>query len=592
MEKAIVSRNIDLDALKGIAIIAVVLYHIGILPFGYLGVDIFLVVNGYFITHAMLHQFNEKTFSYTAYLKKKLVRLWPLVVLASIISVIIGYYFMLPDDYENLGQSVVASNVFANNILACITTGNYWDVVNSHKPLMHTWYVGILVQCYVIFPIFVLCITKFSKNIGRTLLIILTLAFMALYILPFFNAAMKFYYLPFRLFEFLIGANIAANINDIRNIRHTKSIYVVTLLLIVSLCVLDISFINNQYKVLLISILTGGGILCLLQTKGSIFKANILYKLLATIGVMSYSIFIWHQVAVAFYKYSYNPYMNTFDYIILLIIICIVSVASYYLIEKPLSKIKGKQVNKLLIYTFTFALIISISGLFIYTRAGVVRDVPELGISTDKIQKGMHAAYCDRIYAYDKPFENNGKVKVLGIGDSFVRDFINVLLESKYTDSLDISYIYTNRMNEGNSKEHANRVNSADYVFMNREIETMPLLVKNALKSHENVWGIGTKSFGESNGFAYARRNSQDYFGIRVPLIPKIAEAYQSEKTYWKDRYVDFIAPIIDEHSFMPVFTDDSMYISQDCRHLTKEGARYYSKIIDLDSIFKKDRGD
>lgn len=59
---------------------------------------------------------------------------------------------MLPDDLENLAESVVATNVFANNILQAITTKNYWDVVNEYKPLMHTWSLGVEEQYYFLYP--------------------------------------------------------------------------------------------------------------------------------------------------------------------------------------------------------------------------------------------------------------------------------------------------------------------------------------------------------------------------------------------------------------------------------------------------------
>ena len=76
-----------------------------------------------------------------------------MVILASLITVVIGFFLMLPDDYENLAESAIASSVFANNILQCITTRNYWDVANDYKPLMHTWYVGLIMQFYLIYPV-------------------------------------------------------------------------------------------------------------------------------------------------------------------------------------------------------------------------------------------------------------------------------------------------------------------------------------------------------------------------------------------------------------------------------------------------------
>ena len=152
------SRNYRIDVLKGIAIIAVVFYHLnwndGILwggggpTSGYLGVDIFLVVSGYFMMKSIIRAMRENRFSYWKYLKGRIARLWPMILITAAIALGVGAFTMLPDDFENLSQSVIASNVFANNVLSYITTGNYWDVANVFKPLMHTWYVGVLLQAY------------------------------------------------------------------------------------------------------------------------------------------------------------------------------------------------------------------------------------------------------------------------------------------------------------------------------------------------------------------------------------------------------------------------------------------------------------
>ena len=120
----------------------------GGLTSGYLGVDLFLVVSGYFMMKSIIRAMRENRFSYWKYLKGRIARLWPMILITAAIALGVGAFTMLPDDFENLSQSVIASNVFANNVLSYITTGNYWDVANVFKPLMHTWYVGVLLQAY------------------------------------------------------------------------------------------------------------------------------------------------------------------------------------------------------------------------------------------------------------------------------------------------------------------------------------------------------------------------------------------------------------------------------------------------------------
>ncbi len=100
---------------------------------------------------------------------------------------------MLPDNYENIGQAVVASNLMSENILSAITTHDYWNVANDYNPLMHLWYVGILVEFYLVSPLFFLIAKKISNsgNIEKTqtlTLWALTLLSLALYLIPIVGA--------------------------------------------------------------------------------------------------------------------------------------------------------------------------------------------------------------------------------------------------------------------------------------------------------------------------------------------------------------------------------------------------------------------
>ncbi len=151
-----------IDCIKFFAIIAVVFYHAGYLKYGYLGVDIFLVVNGYFITKVLERQYYTATSEGRkcsffregiTFLSKRILRLLPLLIIAGIVCMLWGYFVMLPDAYENLGESVVATNLFSNNVLEAIVSKDYWALNNNFKPLMHTWYVGIIFEYYVFYYI-------------------------------------------------------------------------------------------------------------------------------------------------------------------------------------------------------------------------------------------------------------------------------------------------------------------------------------------------------------------------------------------------------------------------------------------------------
>ena len=189
---------------------------------GYLGVDVFLVINGYLITKSLYNKVlkNEEA-SFGTYFNfeiSRIDRLLPVLLVAGMVCMALGFWAMLPDDYENLSESVVATNLFANNILAAITTRNYWDVVNEYKPLMHTWYVGVVMQFYLVYPVLFFLAKLNKKNPQNTLLVLLS-SLAAVSLLVFFltdDAAQRFYYLPSRFFEFAGGGDSSTNMETRR----------------------------------------------------------------------------------------------------------------------------------------------------------------------------------------------------------------------------------------------------------------------------------------------------------------------------------------------------------------------------------------
>lgn len=101
-----------LDSLKGISIIAIILYHLGILRFGYLGVDVFFVISGFLAVPKVMKKIENGKFKYFKYIAERFFRFLPLVLIACTACLLIGFFCMLPDDYENLSESVIASTFF------------------------------------------------------------------------------------------------------------------------------------------------------------------------------------------------------------------------------------------------------------------------------------------------------------------------------------------------------------------------------------------------------------------------------------------------------------------------------------------------
>lgn len=375
-------RDNWLDFLKGIAMIAVVLYHFKILEYGYLGVEIFLVVNGYVITCSLNKKISDgKNLSYFKFVYEKLIRLWPLVLAAGLVSLIVGSVTMLPDDYENLAQSVVASNAFSNNILSAITTGNYWDVVQDYKPLMHLWYIGILVPFYIIYPaiyLFTIRIARIRKwDNQKCLLVVIGFLAMLSFAAYLFEgeAAAKFYYFPFRFYEMLAGCLVAMGVQYSEGIKKLSNRALVVVLLFFLLLINPFIFTTGYSTVrLILMVVLTAGLLCVRPSVK--FECFSICRIVAIIGAASYSIYIWHQVIIAFYRYIVDASPSVIGLSICLILTALVSYVSNHWMEKKFSRLRNRIVVPI---SLVICACTTVCSLYLYMHAGVIRNVPELG---------------------------------------------------------------------------------------------------------------------------------------------------------------------------------------------------------------------
>ena len=573
-----------LDVLKAIAIIAVVLYHSGFLPYGYLGVDIFLVIGGYLITKSLYNKLisdGKGKMGYLSFEVSRLSRLLPVLLLAGIVCMTVGYFVMLPDNYENVSESVIATNFFGNNILAAITTKNYWDVGNNYKPLMHTWYVGLLMQFYLVYPLFFIAADKSKGFIeGKLLSSISVVAFISLLI--YFgttNGAARFYYLPSRFFEFAVGG-IAALLykqDNCKNMFPKWFVYTCYVSLL-ALLIIEKELMPANVRLVTTVALT----IVLIVSADSLENSITANGLLAKVGSASFSVFVWHQVVLAFWRYTYDSHFSMWSFSLYVVIVALLSYITYRFVEQQTNVWLKDEKNKKVFYMSTIVAFFVLTGFagYIYLNAGVVRDIPELYISKDNISRGMHAKYCDRAYQYDKDFVTQ-KPHWLVIGNSFGRDFVNIINESEVSDKVEVSYT-----NDYKRPGIEKRLQKVDRVFISSRGITEPKVTEIEILclangcSVDKIVVVGEKNFGESNGQIYAKRGHADYFKQTIDMEVGYHEKNEKLKAIYRERFLDLIGLVSAGDGKVRVFSPDNHFISADCRHLSKGGAIYYGKLI------------
>ena len=587
-----------LDVLKAVAIIAVVFYHVGYMRYGYLGVDIFLVVNGFLLLRAFreLSTLNGGG----KFIIKRILRLYPLTLFVTGVCLLWGSYWMLPYQYQDLAQSVIATDLFANNILMGIKSSNYWNVLNDYKPLMHTWYLGVIVQFYIAFALLFIFLKKLIRTkrditiyiVGGSLVLSLML-----YLLPNFNASQKFYFLPFRIFEFCAGCLTAYWCKDkeydvLASKGAMSAVAAVSYILLFCLLFINADYASAPAKLLSTVVLTCV-LLAALPHVNPYMDRLVSAKWLAVVGKACFSIYIWHQIVFAFCRYSFTSVFDAKVFLVTLSIIAVLSFLSYRYVEQGVASYLRKrhgERNVLAGCTLAATALIGIS-FYLNSCCGVVRDVPELDTYVGKTSDRMHIAYNERPYAWDKEFATN-KQHWLVLGDSYGRDWANILSESGIEEKVELSYVYTTTIS---LKDRIERVKAADAIFLtiteinvaadvafiDRRVSDMLRFCDSIGIDKNKMYVVGSKRFGQCIGQIYAQRNKPEYLSLSAHLEKVYFEHNDLMREKYEGRYIDMLAPVRTGEESVRVFSDDKKVISQDTEHLTLGGAKFYAKIFD-----------
>jgi peptidoglycan/LPS O-acetylase OafA/YrhL len=209
----------EIDGLRALAVAVVVLYHAHLqCPGGYVGVDVFYVISGYLITSLLLRDLQAGRFSFLDFWERRLRRILPALMVMVMITVGVGYFLLLPSDYEQLGKSVLASALMVANVFFWrddSTRGGYFGPTSEERPLLHTWSLSVEEQFYILFPLVLWGLFRFER-LRKPAVLTLTLAAGVLVGLglAMYGVASRpgatFYLLPTRAWELLAGALLAS----------------------------------------------------------------------------------------------------------------------------------------------------------------------------------------------------------------------------------------------------------------------------------------------------------------------------------------------------------------------------------------------
>jgi peptidoglycan/LPS O-acetylase OafA/YrhL len=166
----------DIDGLRAIAVLSVVLFHgfPQIFKGGFIGVDIFFVLSGYLISRIIFEQLNQGRFNFFDFYSRRIKRIFPVLLIVLVAVYIVGWFTLLADEYSQLGQHIAAGTAFISNFVLWGEAG-YFDNSAHTKPLLHLWSLGIEEQFYIVWPLLLWLASKLRFSLFALTVILASL---------------------------------------------------------------------------------------------------------------------------------------------------------------------------------------------------------------------------------------------------------------------------------------------------------------------------------------------------------------------------------------------------------------------------------
>ncbi len=329
----------DIDGLRAIAVLSVIFFHTGIPGFsgGFVGVDVFFVISGYLITSIILKDIQSGQFSISRFYERRIRRIFPALFPVIVFTIVVATFLFDPISFESFGKSITATTVFGSNILFWKESG-YFDISSITKPLLHTWSLAVEEQFYIFFPLLLIAINRFLKN--RYLLWIIGIGFISLlssiYGVYTYQVA-TFYLVHTRAWELLFGSLLSLGaIPELKSNVHRNIVSIIGL----GLIVFSVSFYTESTIFPGISAMSPvlGSSLIIYSGMGAgrtIIKKFLSLKPIVFIGLISYSLYLWHWPLIVFSKYLLFRDLTPFEITGIIFATFAISILSLKFIEQP-----------------------------------------------------------------------------------------------------------------------------------------------------------------------------------------------------------------------------------------------------------------
>ena len=436
---SLINYRPEIDGLRAIAVLSITFYHAQMQLFdikwfegGFIGVDVFFVISGYLITRIILSELQDNTFSLINFYQRRARRILPMLFFVIIVSLPFAWKILLPSDLTEYAKSILASLSFVSNFFFYFSATEYGANSALLKPLLHTWSLAVEEQFYLVFPILAIFVSKLFRKHFLTIFVALSLLSLQLGVeMEERNPDLNFFLSITRFWELAVGSILAYRELNFKILEEgiAKRILPMLGLYLIIYSILFFDNANSHPSFQTLIPIIGVALIISYASKEELVGKILGSKIFVWIGLISYSIYLWHFPIFAFSRIG-GKILNNFEKFELILLTFILSIISYFVIEKPFRKLVSLKffivsvfiafIGLILISTY----IIKSDGVATKSRLGINSKM--IATAQPSILFGDNEDSCekkDALYVKESKFcllgnTNKKKVDFLLLGDS------------------------------------------------------------------------------------------------------------------------------------------------------------------------------
>ena len=402
----------DIDGLRALAVLAVVLFHFGVtgMSGGYAGVDIFFVISGFLITSILMKDAEKQSISFLGFYEKRIRRLFPALFATVLASFAAAYLIFMPDEFREFGRSAIAAIAYLSNVFFWLSS-DYFQGSSELSPLLHTWSLAVEEQFYLVFPVIVWASYKAGKRAFYwSVAALFTCSFVASIWYINTSASTVFYLSPFRFWELLAGSIVAIAFKEnlVPNAKIASWLSVLGLVLLVAPI-----FVLNKESLFpgwaAVPSCLGTALLIWANDQNKWIGKFLKLRFMQFTGKISYSMYLWHWPIVVFYGYWIIRELVWWDTLLLLVVTYAISHLSCKYLEGPFRLHRGHKLQPLKVYStsISFSLVILTLGVLVWKADGYKARFPEFVEQLNLKESHKESGLADCFIKEDEYYQGN-----------------------------------------------------------------------------------------------------------------------------------------------------------------------------------------